>query len=463
MLLNLFLSLAVLGVANGEILGNSDISAQCSASVLPVHLRRRCGVLETTQTECLQKGCCWDPKETADISGIRQGSCFEPRTFSTGYRLSRVHETPSGLTAMLSLVNSNGTSTYGPDLQTLSLQVVMESEDVIRVKITDADNKRWEVPESVVARPHALTKPSSSNYKFTYNTFPFSFEVTRVSDGNVLFALDASRFVFKDQYLEISTKYDSAAKTFGLGESARTNHALETNRLYTMWAEDLPAMFFHQNLYGSYPYYLQMLNGNAHGVMLMNSNGMDVHLEDSAVTFKTTGGIVDLYIFNGPTPSTVVSQYTSIIGRPAMMPYWSLGFHNCKYGYESIQQVEEVVANYSAANIPLDTQWVDIDYMQNYRDFTWDSVNFPQEEVVSFVNKLHANGQHFVPIVDPGIMVKDGYPAYEDGMKRDIFVKDLAGGYYLGQVWPGPTYFPDFLHPDAQVGTNIMYSLLPIM
>ena len=95
-----------------------------------------------------------------------------------------------------------------------------------------------------------------------------------------------------------------------------------------------------------------------------------------------------------------------------------------------VLQVEAVVANYSAANIPLDTQWVDIDYMQDYRDFTFDAgtlnlivslsiiyffnlyylhtVNFPQSEVVSFVEGLHKNGQHFVPIIDPGIMVYAG-------------------------------------------------------
>ena len=88
-----------------------------------------------------------------------------------------------------------------------------------------------------------------------------------------------------------------------------------------------------------------------------------------------------------------------------------------------------MVANYSAAGIPLDTQWMDIDYMQNYRDFTTDAANFPTAEVASFVrDTLHANGQHFVPIVDPGIMVYPGYEAYDMGLKEDIFIKDIRGG-----------------------------------
>jgi alpha-D-xyloside xylohydrolase len=199
---------------------------------------------------------------------------------------------------------------------------------------------------------------------------------------------------------------------------------------------------------------------------------MDVSLSDTAITYKVLGGVIDLYTFVGPTPQAVVSQYTALIGRPAMMPYWSLGYRkligtfyvailflsnarvcgldNCKYGYTSIGQVEEVVANYSAANIPLDTQWMDIDYKPAYKDFTTDPTNFPVSEVKSFVDTLHANGQHFVPIVDPGIMVEAGYEAYEQGLAKDLFVKDVSGSPYLGQVWPGPTYFPDFMHPSAQ-------------
>jgi alpha-glucosidase (family GH31 glycosyl hydrolase) len=155
-----------------------------------------------------------------------------------------------------------------------------------------------------------------------------------------------------------------------------------------------------------------MLQGKAHGAMLLNSNGLDVELLDNSLTFKARG-VMDLYVFTGSNPVDVVSQYTSIVGYPAMMPYWSLGFHNCRYGYTSLTEVKEVVANYSAANIPLETQWMDIDYMQNYRDFTYDAVQFPASQVSAFVDNLHAKGQHFIPIVDPGIMVYDGYDAYD--------------------------------------------------
>ena len=129
-----------------------------------------------------------------------------------------------------------------------------------------------------------------------------------------------------------------------------------------------------------------MVNGKAHGVLLMSSNGMDVSIsaKNDELTFKVIGGIIDLYVFVGSSPKDVVSQFTDVVGKPMMFPYWTLGFHNCKYGYTSIDQVESVVANYQAAGINLDTQWMDIDYMEAYRDFTTDPTNFNVDEVNSF-------------------------------------------------------------------------------
>jgi len=368
-------------------------------------------------------------------------------------------ETETGYTGLLSLIG-DGTSLYGADIKTLKLDVTFESESTLRLKITDSTNTRWEIPQSVIPRSSAAAKPASTAYTFSYTESPFTFEVVRKSDGVTIFKTPQT-FVFKDQYIELATVIDKNSKTFGLAESARTTQAL-SQRTYTLWAADIAALAKNVNLYGSFPYYLQMLNGNAHGALLMNSNGIDAVLGSESLTFKAIGGVIDLYVFAGSSPAAVIEQYTAVVGRPTMMPYWSLGFHNCKYGYTSLSQIKDVVTKYAAAGIPLDTQWADIDYMQNYRDFTVDSVNFPAAEMKSFVETLHSNGQHFVPIIDPGIMVLSGYDAYEAGLKQDLFVKDISGGYYLGQVWPGPTYFPDFFHPSAQVIFDFILLIIEI-
>jgi alpha-glucosidase (family GH31 glycosyl hydrolase) len=155
-------------------------------------------------------------------------------------------------------------------------------------------------------------------------------------------------------------------------------------------------------------------------------------------------------VFIGPTHEQVIQQYHQVIGQPHLPPYWSLGWHQCKYGWHSLAEVEAVVANYSASGIPLDTIWGDIDYMQNYEDFTWDSVNFPQAQVKAFADQLHANDQHYVVIVDPGIHNRVGYAPYDQGLAEGIFITENDGHTpFIGTVWPGNTAFPDFLHPNA--------------
>ena len=304
-----------------------------------------CGYTGIDQAGCESKGCCWSPAGTNSATPW----CFSP-SLSTGYSLTEMTSTSTGYTGKLTLLGG-GTSTYGPDLQRLTLSVYYASTSTFRLKITDATSTRWEVPQSVLARPSPDSYPkqlpaSALTYEFHFTSSPFTFKVTRKSDGAVLFSMDKP-FVFKDQYIELSTSSAAApsVQTFGVGESTRLEHALQPGSVHTLWAADVPAAAFYRNLYGSFPYYMQLSasSGAAHGALLLNSNGMDVVVPSSAspaLTFRAVGGIIDLYVFSGPTPDDVTTQYTAVVGKPAMMPYWSLGFHNCKYGYSSVQEVE---------------------------------------------------------------------------------------------------------------------------
>ena len=417
--------------------------------------KKDCGVVGTSQSECQSSGCCWQAQE----DGSATPWCFHPAASSSDYTLSNMEKVNYGYQGTLKIA----TGASSDSLSTLQLQLVFETVDTFRIRITDPvekgvagqnDGGKWEVPQSVISRPTpeqvAPLKEADLNYAVHYDSAPFRFRVERKSDKAVLFEL-LDGFIYQDQFIQIGTSFDSNAKTYGLGESTRLNQALHQGT-YTMWATDIAAATFNVNLYGSFPFYLQMSpDGTSHGALLMNSNGIDAVLGADSLTFKTIGGIIDMYIFSGSSPKEVVKQYTNVVGKPMMLPYWSLGFHNCKYGYTGLTQVQEVVAGYEAAGIPLDTQWMDIDYMQDYRDWTWSAGNFDQKQVGVFVDGLHDKGMHFVPIVDPGIMVYAGYDAYEQGVKDQLYIKDITNkDFYLGQVWPGPVNFPDFLHPKTQ-------------
>lgn len=83
---------------------------------------------------------------------------------------------------------------------------------------------------------------------------------------------------------------------------------------------------------------------------------------DGSLKYAIIGGVLDFHFFPGPTPDSVLDQYTDVIGKPALMPYWSLGFHQCRYGYETIEDVKRVVDGFAQHSIPLDAMWTDIEY-----------------------------------------------------------------------------------------------------
>jgi alpha-D-xyloside xylohydrolase len=290
------------------------------------------------------------------------------------YTLTSIQSSPSGIIGNLKLTGEPSDK-YGPDIETLKLEVYLGNENYVRVKISDPSSQRWEVPNTIVDRTvsdESEAKASTSSlYYFSYSKSPFTFTVTRQSDGATLFK-SSEELVFKDQYITLGTSVSPTAKTFGLGESTRLEHSLVPGNTYTLWAADIGAQSFYSNLYGSFPYYLQLLDGQAHGALFMNSNGMDVFYSPAGdqIKFTTIGGVIDLYVFVGPSPKDVLSQYTSVVGRPALVPYWSLGFHNCRWGYKSLDEVEEVVNNYEAAGIPLEAQWMDIDYMDGNETYS---------------------------------------------------------------------------------------------
>ncbi|KII83953.1 glycoside hydrolase family 31 protein [Plicaturopsis crispa FD-325 SS-3] len=411
-----------------------------------------------------------------------------------GYALESLRETNTGLTAALSLVGP-ACNAFGRDITNLTIEVTYETITRLHVKIYDTDEQQFSIPESVISRPQAPTSAlrNSSDLEFHYDTLPFAFWITRRSEPDAfpLFdtrlaslpstpippnnatdnstAFDGFPLVFEDQYLQLTSALPLDANVYGLGEAVSSSglrrDVSQNGTIQTFWARDIQDPL-DENVYGSHPIYLEhrynqtTQKSQSHGVFLLSSSGADVLLRTppssnvSLVQYRMLGGILDFYLFSGPSPKSVVEQYGALIGLPTWQPAWGFGFHLCRWGYLDINETRAQVDNMRAANIPLEVMWNDIDVFHSLRDFTSDPVSFPGDEMRVFIQNLTKNHQHYIPILDAAVAKQvnstDLYYPYIEGAKQDVFMENPDGTEYVGQVWPGYTVFPDWFANNTQ-------------
>ncbi|KAA1100175.1 hypothetical protein PGT21_030992 [Puccinia graminis f. sp. tritici] len=371
------------------------------------------------------------------------------------YVLSELNKTVDGFDASLML---NGSPCQADDIASLKLIVNYDTDERLHVRIVDAGKKRYEVPDFLFPRPiHSTTVlPKSSTNTglvFSYETAPFSFTVSRRSTREVLFSTISHPIIYRDKHIQIATQLSPNANIYGLGESTDTFRIkLDGNGTRrTMWARDAYGTQKGTNLYGTHPIYYDHRPNGTHGVFLLNSNGMDITLNKESIQYDVTGGVLDFYFLAGPSPVKVAEQYSALAGLPAMIPYWSLGFQQCRYGYSNYVEVAEVIANYSKAGIPLETMWTDIDYMYKRRTFTLDPDYFPLNRMQEIVKSLHKNNQRYVMMIDPAVAYQPGDKGtFDRGTEADVFMKEKDGKVFQGVVWAGVSVYPDWFHPNAE-------------
>ncbi len=145
---------------------------------------------------------------------------------------------------------------------------------------------------------------------------------------------------------------------------------------------------------------------------------------------------------------SIVRQFRHIIGKSYVPPRWAFGYQQCRWSYMSADEVCGVVDSYRKRNIPIDAVYLDIDYMERYKDFTVNKETFP--DFADFVKKMREKHIHLVPIIDAGVKIEDGYDTYEEGIKNGYFCKEADGEDFVAGVWPGRVHFPDVLNEDAR-------------
>jgi alpha-glucosidase len=185
-------------------------------------------------------------------------------------------------------------------------------------------------------------------------------------------------------------------------------------------------------------YYDHRAENGTHAIFLLNSNGMNVIIDEDGdgpyLEYNTLGGVLILYFMNAPTPKEASMQYAEVTGYPALMPWWGYGYHQCRYGMVDVWEVAGVIANYSKAAIPLETQWIDIDYMNYRRTLSLDPQRFALDHMREMVDYLHDHQQHLIMMVDPAVAHYQ-YEPFQHGADLDAFLKWENGSWYTGVVW----------------------------
>jgi len=236
------------------------------------------------------------------------------------------------------------------------------------------------------------------------------------------------------------------ARIFGLGES--TVPMDKAGQKIIMWnVSQTKYKMGDTPLYQSWPVVIfQYTDGPACGLVFDNPgySSFEFSADGKQMRYAVEDLELSYFFLLGPTLPEVMRQLSLLTGKPAPLPKWALGYHQSRWSYAPSSRVREIAREFRKRDIPCDVLYLDIDYMHNYKCFTWgkDFGDYPE-----LIQELHRQGFKIVPILDPGLKVESGYQPYEQGVKNKMFVRDRRGNFLIGRVWPGDCHFPDFVNP----------------
>lgn len=247
---------------------------------------------------------------------------------------------------------------------------------------------------------------------------------------------------------------------FGLGENVRGIN--KRGHLYRAWNMD---DFSHtENKGGIYSSHNLLLFSGEQGVFgaYFDDPGavtFDLGYSDGGKAVITSeNGNLSVYLIESTTLTGLVREFRHLIGRSYIPPKWAMGYIQSRWGYASEDDLNFIVSEHRKRHIPLDNVCMDIDYMEDFKDFTWNPVHFPDLKATNA--RMKDEHIHLVPIIDAGIKQLTGDPIYDEGVQKDYFVKKADGSLFVGAVWPGRACFPDFLREDVRQWFGAKYHKL---
>ena len=175
-------------------------------------------------------------------------------------------------------------------------------------------------------------------------------------------------------------------------------------------------------------------------------------------SFHTETPDYDLYLLSGGNENAICKEFRTLIGRSYIPPKWAFGLAQSRWGYKTEEDVREVARQYKEHDLPLDMICMDIDYMQDYADFTVNKERFP--DLAKLSADLKAQGIRLVPIIDAGVRIDPNDPTCTEGLEKGYFCKKADGTPFVAAVWPGKAYFADFLRPEVREWFGHKYKAL---
>jgi len=242
---------------------------------------------------------------------------------------------------------------------------------------------------------------------------------------------------------------------YGTGEN--TGPLIRNGKKITLWNTD---NYKYQadsgnRLYQSHPWVLGVNpDGSAFGIIADNSWKQQIELSDS-IRFISDGPAFRVIIIQRNTPQEVVIELASLTGRMEMPPLWALGYQQSRYSYVPDTRIKEIADTLRLKNLPCDVIWMDINYMERFKIFTFDKVNMPDPKAVN--DYLHQKGFKSTWMIDPGVKVEKDYFVYESGSQGNHWVQNADHKEFNGSVWPGPCAFPDFTRPETRNWWSALY------
>lgn len=247
---------------------------------------------------------------------------------------------------------------------------------------------------------------------------------------------------------------------FGLGEAVRGIN--KRGHRYRAWnSDDFTHVEGKECLYASHNLLLFAGEDKLFGAYFDDPGEMVFDLaytRSDTACITSLNGDLDVYILTAGSLTEICREMRRLTGRSYVPPKWAMGYIQSRWGYDSDRVIRTVVAEHRSRHIPLDGMSMDIDYMDHYKDFTWNKENFPSLRALA--DDMRGDHIHLVPIIDAGVKQEEGYDVCDEGLEQGYFVRKADGKPFVGAVWPGRSYFPDFLRADVRAWFGSKYHTL---